>query len=486
MKKIFFLSVIMCLFFTSFDYQQDFNKEEAYSKYGSYEFATIRDDDTNVYLVSKANGVNDKAIFYEGTQITDFVYNGMVNSSDSIILTKVVNGTEIYGLFDTTINKEILPFEYKNITQEYYNNVIYYNVQTFANETELYISKSYYDKVKKDCAEFEIKGENLGDVIKINSINDIPFLYIGEKHEIIGAPDYFYVDAFVYYAIINKDGVPVNNYLLSLDNKMTKYGTLDVEYDFKAFIPDYSVLNSEMQEIIPVRSRIGLNVMGYNDKEYIINNSYTAYTEYYDFDGNKIEDINAYLGIGDIEASNWAKQSIEDALVFNVIPEDLQNNYKQNITREEFCELAVQTLIIYNELHRNYDIDLEAQMENAKSPFVDTNSKSVALAYELGIVKGTSKNTFSPDNEITRQEAAVMLTNLAPYMSLNLNVNTVKYSDDSYFADWAKDSIYKISGKVSNGNVIMAGTEANKFSPWYQYSREQAIVTMMRMLSHYA
>ena len=41
-----------------------------------------------------------------------------------------------------------------------------------------------------------------------------------------------------------------------------------------------------------------------------------------------------------------------------------------------------------------------------------TNAGYVAMAYELGLVNGTSSTTFSPDRTATREQAAVMLMRL--------------------------------------------------------------------------
>ena len=44
-------------------------------------------------------------------------------------------------------------------------------------------------------------------------------------------------------------------------------------------------------------------------------------------------------------------------------------------------------------------------------PFQDvhTNVGYIAMAYELGLVNGTSATAFSPDRTATREQAAVML-----------------------------------------------------------------------------
>ncbi len=64
-----------------------------------------------------------------------------------------------------------------------------------------------------------------------------------------------------------------------------------------------------------------------------------------------------------------------------IVPDDLQSYYTTNITREEFCELAVQTYFVLE----NKDVD---DFYTGTSPFSDTNSEYVIIANQLGIVNG--------------------------------------------------------------------------------------------------
>jgi hypothetical protein len=175
----------------------------------------------------------------------------------------------------------------------------------------------------------------------------------------------------------------------------------------------------------------------------------------------------------DISYSNWAKDSIEKSIELGLVPENLQSNYTHKITRAEFCQLAVQTYI--SKTGNSIDI-------NDKTPFTDVDNYYITSAYNLNIVTGVGNNKFAPDNNITRQEAAVMLNNLANVLNINKSTtSTCKFVDEGYFADWAKVAIYSVAGMKSGDTYVMAGTGNNKFSPWMNYTREQAIATMYRL-----
>lgn len=175
------------------------------------------------------------------------------------------------------------------------------------------------------------------------------------------------------------------------------------------------------------------------------------------------------------DCSPWAEESIENATKAGIVPDTLQSDYTRNISRKEFCQLAVQTYMAKT----GYAIP-----EDLQTPFTDIDDDYVTAAYSLDIVSGVGNDKFNPDSDITRQEAAVMLNNLAYMAGVdNSNTREDKFADDEYFADWAEDAIYKVSAIDNGGTAVMTGTGDNKFSPWMNYTREQAIATMYRLYS---
>ena len=97
----------------------------------------------------------------------------------------------------------------------------------------------------------------------------------------------------------------------------------------------------------------------------------------------------------DPSASDWAQDSLDQAIALGFVPEDLQSAYQQDITRGEFAAIAMQFLAA------QYGYDVEnfyfaltwraAQDPDApqlESPFVDGVSRHVDWAYSLGVVNG--------------------------------------------------------------------------------------------------
>ncbi len=175
---------------------------------------------------------------------------------------------------------------------------------------------------------------------------------------------------------------------------------------------------------------------------------------------------------GDIDfgdASDWAQAELQEAYDLDLTTDDILNNFDKNITRKEFCEIAVK---LYEALSG------ENALTAIVNPFTDTTNATVLKAYELGIIKGTSDTTFSPNNPITRQEICVMIyrTLKANDPDLNMNISGVdEFSDEDSIASWAIDAV-----KFANKNSIMKGTGTNRISPLSNTSREQAIVLLKR------
>jgi cell wall-associated NlpC family hydrolase len=168
--------------------------------------------------------------------------------------------------------------------------------------------------------------------------------------------------------------------------------------------------------------------------------------------------------------SNWAKAEIDKAIKYNLLPEKIQGNYRINITREEFSEVAVN---LYEALSGKEGI---LQGEN---PFTDTQNIKVRIANGLGIVNGIGDGKFAPNDAITRQEISVML-----YRTLQAAKPGYDYSDlynlifEDYdmISSWAREAVSYLYGVE-----VINGVGDNLFNPRGNTSREQAIVLANRM-----
>jgi hypothetical protein len=180
-------------------------------------------------------------------------------------------------------------------------------------------------------------------------------------------------------------------------------------------------------------------------------------------------------------ASGWATPELKKADEEGLIPDILKGaDMTKPITREEFCELA---LLLY----------VKTTGENPKpaspNPFTDTNNAQILKAFALGITKGTSETTFSPNKTITRQECATMLYRairaIAPDADYSIE-GVPDFPDQKDIDSWAVEGTkYMSKLGIIKGNdkgyfMPKAATTAQQAAGYGTATREAAILMSVR------
>ncbi len=251
-----------------------------------------------------------------------------------------------------------------------------------------------------------------------------------------------------------------------------------------------------------------------------------------------------FVALGSEALSDWAKDDVAHGITLGYVPHELRGNWQDNITRGEYaklalCFLAVQygyapvnniqtnftftgramtdhettikhfewkaiekfvadycetqldrdgSPFLFNELNSNYTEDRPLYfswwwdaISHYFKPFADVfytdNSSYINAAYLFGLVNGVGEELYNPDAPITRQEAAVMLMRVyANYGGVVSDKGVENFSDSGLIADWAA---HAVSDVTAIG--VMQGVGSETFDPLGYYTREQAIVTFMRL-----
>ena len=171
--------------------------------------------------------------------------------------------------------------------------------------------------------------------------------------------------------------------------------------------------------------------------------------------------------------SQWAIAELEEAFDYGLTYTSILNNYKNQITREEFCRIVVK---LYEKLS---GITVTAD----EDPFTDTDDPEILKAYKLKIVLGVGNNQFAPQNKITRQEICVMIMRALDAAITEIDKSTASlfpFTDENKIASWAKDSM-----KFCYKNNIMKGISDKEIAPLNNTTREQAIVLLKRTFEQY-
>lgn len=163
--------------------------------------------------------------------------------------------------------------------------------------------------------------------------------------------------------------------------------------------------------------------------------------------------------------SSWAAEQVNEAIAAGIVPEALQGGYTAPITRAEFCALAVELC----ETVKGTEI-------TQRTAFTDTDDLNVQKMAGLGVVLGTGDGTFNPGGQLTREQAATMLSRLSSVMGHPLPAGTADFTDGASIAAWAVEAV----GQMQSSG-IMGGTGGGAFTPQGTYTREQSILTILRL-----
>jgi len=181
--------------------------------------------------------------------------------------------------------------------------------------------------------------------------------------------------------------------------------------------------------------------------------------------------VSAFAAQG--QPSSWAVEHIQEARDNHVVPSWIDGKYQAKITRAQFAEMMV---LFYETLTGK---PLPAPSNN---PFSDTRSYYVVQAYELGIVKGTSRSTFSPNALISREQIAVMVYEALMKAGLSNQLQTSgipAFADGKKIAAWSEDGV----GVLAASGIIQGSQYKGKnwFMPKQTTTVEESVIMINRV-----
>jgi len=188
--------------------------------------------------------------------------------------------------------------------------------------------------------------------------------------------------------------------------------------------------------------------------------------------------------------SDWAKADVETAVSLGLVPKQLQKMYQSPITREEFTQLIAALAKVWDP---NRSLEEMASSRGGSwedAVFTDTDSESVRFCASVGIVSGVGNDRFAPDDPLTRQQAAKILYTTADTLT-QVVMESWKVDGMHRTPSWLMPHVYEDSAALRNWSRtpvtwcyrtgVMKGTSETTFSPDGTYTREQSIVTILRL-----
>jgi hypothetical protein len=179
-------------------------------------------------------------------------------------------------------------------------------------------------------------------------------------------------------------------------------------------------------------------------------------------------------------SSLW--QEAQDAIDFMANREILKGKSEgvfapqDSITRAEFAKTIVALLELKNDTTK-----LDQSFNDVAK--TDWYYEYVQIAFQYGIIQGKNDTTFAPNDLITRQEMAVMISRtmkavgkaeiLLPLQAKEM-LNT--YKDHNQVAEWAEQDI-----AFAVKNKIIQGKDGNLLAPRDHATRAEAVVILKRL-----
>jgi len=180
---------------------------------------------------------------------------------------------------------------------------------------------------------------------------------------------------------------------------------------------------------------------------------------------NNVSDVTFY----DIE-SHWAEEDIKTLAMCGAVKGRKENQFSpdRSITRAEFAKI----LSIAFSVNLNTDLPLFADVKNSDWYYEYVNSLALS-----GIIKGTSASRFSPDKNITREEAATMIVRLyEKAVKTTIDATTKEFTDQGEISEWAVSSVSKAAMLD-----IVRGNHKGAFSPKKNLTRAEAAAIIVRL-----
>jgi hypothetical protein len=190
-----------------------------------------------------------------------------------------------------------------------------------------------------------------------------------------------------------------------------------------------------------------------------------------------------------VNLSSWSYNDVSNFTNEGLLPDSFNgiNDYRVDITREQFCELVYQVFAPFDNTYNTYDNCL-----------TDTDNNAIIRLWCNDIVYGVDDNIiwtdeendeyivnenyhFLPDNMITREDAATIVYRILSKLSdIKLeNISYDTFNDDENISDYAKDSVH-----ILTSTGLISGMDNGSFNPKGNITIEQAITLLYRLYQH--
>ncbi|OME51827.1 S-layer protein [Paenibacillus odorifer] len=173
----------------------------------------------------------------------------------------------------------------------------------------------------------------------------------------------------------------------------------------------------------------------------------------------------------DVPAEHWAYKAIHTLTAKHVINGITENTFNPSakVTRAQFAVLLAKTLQLKG---------------NGQAPFTDVAVGSwyagdVAAAYQAGLITGRSGKLFAPNEAITRQEMAVMLSKALGKSGSTIRAEEkpLAFGDNKEISAWAQAAV-----RLVTSAGLMKGYTNGAFAPGDNATRAEGALVIEQLM----
>jgi hypothetical protein len=204
---------------------------------------------------------------------------------------------------------------------------------------------------------------------------------------------------------------------------------------------------------------------GKQDSDIVTFNYKIAGTEPDDDTGTDPDDEQEPIQeLADIKG-HWAEKTIEELVALGSVSGYPDGTFQPNktITRAEFATIVVKAF------------NLESKTGKIFNDTSDHWAKeAIATAQAHGIVNGYSETVFGPNDNITREQMAIMIVKAAKLSEVALGKS---FADSGQVSSWAREAV-----ATASENEIITGYPDHTFRPQGQATRAEAATVIVKAL----
>lgn len=166
---------------------------------------------------------------------------------------------------------------------------------------------------------------------------------------------------------------------------------------------------------------------------------------------------------------HWSADAVSKLAELGAITVDEEGNFRpeQQSTRAEFIDMLVKAL--------------KLQPKSETGTFADTEQhwakESIAIAKQLGLINGYSDTTFGPEDEISREQMAVILVRALGLEQTEPEGAELSFTDADQVSPWAAQAL-----AIAVEQGLIRGYPNGSFQPQRALSRAEAAAIIVRIL----